>query len=108
MNRDELQSKIRDLITDVTIDPSGESIEATVREIMNLVDGHEHVESVKPTKFLFSFKTMKNGIQNNCFKRICTTGKTREDAEREARFEVYKLSRVWPDEIILLECKELV
>ena len=107
MNRDELQSKIHDLIVNVTIDPSGESIEETTREIMNLVDGHEHAESVKPTKFLFSFITMKNGIQNGCFKRICATGKTREDAEKEARLEVYKLSRVWPDEIILLECKEL-
>lgn len=112
MNKDELQSKISDLITDVTIDPSGESIVATVREIMNLVDeyehSHEHVESMKPAKFLFSFKTMKNGVQNGYFKRIYATGKTREDAEWEAKVEVYTRSRVWPDEIILLECKELV
>lgn len=42
MNKDELQSKISDLITDVTVDPSGESIEKTTREIMNLVDEYEH------------------------------------------------------------------
>lgn len=42
MNKDELQSKICDLITDVTVDPSGESIAKTTREIMNLVDEYEH------------------------------------------------------------------
>ena len=42
MNKDELQSKISDLITDVTVDPSGESIAKTTREIMNLVDEYEH------------------------------------------------------------------
>ena len=100
MNRDELQSRIRDLITDVTAN--------LTKEIMNLVDEHEHehVEFVKPIKFLFKFITMKNDIQNDSF-RIYATGKTKEDAEKEARLEVYKLSRVWPDEIILLEFKEL-
>lgn len=71
------------------------------------IDEHEHVASVKSIKFLFSFKTMKNGTQIGCFKRICVAGKTKEDAEENARLEVYKLSKVWPDEIILLECKEL-
>lgn len=100
MNRDELQSRIRDLITDVTAN--------LTKEIMNLINEHEHehVEFVKPIKFLFSFITMKNGIRNNSF-RIYVAGKTRKDAENEARLEVYKSSRVWPDEIILLECKEL-
>ena len=42
MNKDELQSKICDLITDVTVDPSGESIAKTTKEIMNLVDEYEH------------------------------------------------------------------
>ena len=42
MNKDELQSKISDLIIDVTVDPSGESIVKTTREIMNLVDEYEH------------------------------------------------------------------
>lgn len=107
MNKDELQSKISDLITDVTVDPSGESITATVREIMKLVDEYEHVELVKPTKFLFSFKTVTNGVENRYFKKIYATGKTREDAEWEAKVEVYKRSRVWPDKIILLECKEV-
>lgn len=41
MTRDELQSKICDLITDVTIDPSSESIIATTKEIMNLIDEYE-------------------------------------------------------------------
>ena len=42
MNKDELQSKICDLIADVTVDPSGESIAKTTKEIMNLVDEYEH------------------------------------------------------------------
>ena len=42
MNKDELQSKIHDLIINVTIDPSSESIEETTREIMNLVHEYEH------------------------------------------------------------------
>lgn len=109
MNRDEFQSKINDLITGVTVDPSGESIAATVREIMNLVDEyeHKHVESVKPIKFLFRFRIRKNGIQVGRIKKIFATGKTKEEAERNARLEVYKLSKIWPDKIILLECKEL-
>ena len=42
MNKDELQSKICDLIADVTVNPSGESIAKTTKEIMNLVDEYEH------------------------------------------------------------------
>lgn len=42
MSKDELQSKICDLIIDVTVDPSGESIAKTTKEIMNLVDEYEH------------------------------------------------------------------
>ena len=44
MNRDELQSKICDLITDATIDPSSEDIIKTTKEIMNLIDEYEHKE----------------------------------------------------------------
>ena len=106
MNKDELQSKICDLITDATIDPSGESIIQTTKEIMNLIDEYEHVESVKSNKFLFRFKTIKNNIQLKLF-NLYATGKTREEAEEKAKLEVYKLSKVWPDKIILLECKEL-
>lgn len=43
MDKNELQNKICDLITEATIDPSGESIVETTREIMNLID--EYVES---------------------------------------------------------------
>lgn len=110
MNRDELQNKICDLITDATVDPSGESIIATTKEIMNLVDeyehNHEHVEFVKPTRFLFRFKTIKNNILVKRF-NLYAIGKTREEAEEKAKLEVYKLSKVWPDKVILLECKEL-
>jgi Mn-dependent DtxR family transcriptional regulator len=42
MNKDELLNKICDLITDATVDPSGESIMATTKEIMNLIDEYEH------------------------------------------------------------------
>ena len=42
VNRDKLQSKICDLITDVTVDPSDESIAKTTSEIMKLVDEYEH------------------------------------------------------------------
>lgn len=106
MTKDELQSKICDLITDVTVDPSGESIMATTKEIMNLIDEYEHVESVKSNKFLFCFNTIKNNIRVDRFK-LYATGKTREEAEEKAKLEVYKLSKVWPDKVILLECKEL-
>lgn len=106
MTKDELLNKICDLITDATVDPSGESIMATTKEIMNLIDEYENVKFVKPAKFLFSFKTMKNCIQVKRFK-LYATGKTREEAEEKAKLEVYKLSKVWPDKIILLECKEL-
>lgn len=106
MTKNELQSKICDLITDVTVDPSGESIMATTKEIMKLVDEYEHVEFVKPTKFLFCFNTIKNNIRVDRFK-LYATGKTREEAEENAKLEVYKLSKNWPDKVILLECKEL-
>lgn len=106
MTRDELQSKICDLITDVTIDPSSESIIATTKEIMNLIDEYGRVEFVKPAKFLFCFNTIKNNIRVKRFK-LYATGKTREEAEEKAKLEVYKLSKVWPDKVILLECKEL-
>ena len=46
MNKDELQNKICDLITNVTINPSGESIAETTREIMNLIDEYEHKEDL--------------------------------------------------------------
>lgn len=32
---------------------------------------------------------------------------TKEEAEEKAKLEVYKLSKVCPDKVILLECKEL-
>ena len=106
MNKDELLNKICDLITDATIDPSGESITRTAKEIMNLIDEYEHVKSVKSNKFLFRFKTIKNNIQLKLF-NVYATGKTREEAKEKAKLEVYKLSKVWPDKIILLEYKEL-
>ena len=106
MTKDELLNKICDLITDATVDPSGESIMVTTKEIMNLIDEYEHTESAKSNKFLFCFKTIKNNIQVKRFK-LYATGKTRDEAEEKAKLEVYKLSKVWPDKVILLECKEL-
>lgn len=47
MGKNELQNKICDLITETTIDPSGESIVEITREIMNLIDEYVESEIVK-------------------------------------------------------------